>query len=220
MHISNKGEEIWVTKFDEDSAQKFRDSIMLLTKVNQQKPITIYIDSYGGAVDSLAAMIETIDSIPNPVITVAVGKAMSCGAILLSHGDVRFCGPNSRIMIHEVSSGTIGDVHDMKADTQEAQRLNTHFMGILAKNCGFKNYDEIRKVIKEQDGRDRYFSANDAIEFGIVDVVGMPMVTSQIMYEINVLPSKPSITRKKIKSIKKSDTKQKIKNEKSNKKPN
>jgi ATP-dependent Clp protease protease subunit len=160
-------------------------------------------------------MIETLDNVPNTVITVAVGKAMSCGAILLSHGDVRFCGPNSRIMIHEISSGTIGDVHDMKADTQEVQRLNTHFMGLLARNCGFKNYDEIRKLIKAQDGRDRYLNANEAIEFGIVDVVGMPHVTSQIMYEINVLPSKPSLTRKRIKGIKKSDIKQKSNSKKS-----
>jgi ATP-dependent Clp endopeptidase proteolytic subunit ClpP len=215
MHISSKTDEIWVTKFDEDAVQKFRDSVIALSKTNPQKPITIYIDSYGGAVDALAAMIETLDTIPNTVITVAVGKAMSCGAILLSHGDVRFCGPNSRVMIHEVSSGTIGDVHDMKADTQEAQRLNSHFMGLLARNCGFKNYDEIRKLIKAQDGRDRYLNANEAVEFGIVDVVGMPLVTSQIMYEINVLPSKPSLTRKKMKGIKKSDIKQKSNSKKS-----
>lgn len=216
LNHKSTNDEIWVNKFDHEQAIKLREQIMSISKINPQKPIIVYIDSYGGAVDALASMIETFDSVPNPIITVAVGSAMSCGAILLSHGDVRFCGPNSRIMIHEVSSGTIGDVHDMKADTQEAQRLNTHFMGILAKNCGFKNYDELRKVIKEQDGRDRYLSADSAVEFGIVDVVGMPMVTSQVMYEINVLPTKPPVTRKKIKSIKKSDLKQKSKNDKSN----
>ena len=55
--------------------------------------------------DCLASMIETMDEVPNPIITVAHGMAMSCGAVLLSHGDIRFVGKNSRIMVHEVSGG-------------------------------------------------------------------------------------------------------------------
>jgi ATP-dependent Clp protease, protease subunit len=190
---SIKGGEIWVTKFDEESAQKFRALVMEASKLDPSKPIVIYIDSYGGYVDSLAKMIETIDEIPNPVITACLGKAMSCGAILLSHGDVRFLGPHSRVMVHEISSGTFGDVHDMHADVKETVRMNNYFMGLLAKNCGFKSYAELRSIIKDQDGRDRYLFGDDAVKFGIVDVIGTPRISGKILYEVSKQPKKASI---------------------------
>lgn len=190
--------EIWVTKFDEDHAQKFRKQVLEASKSDPNKPVLIYIDSYGGYVDALAKMIETLDEIPNPVVTVCMGKAMSCGAMLLSHGDVRFLGRHSRIMIHEVSSGTFGNVQDMKEDTKETVRLNEYFMGQLARNCGFKNYEEFRAVIKEQDGRDRYLVGNDALKFGIVDAIGLPKVTGRVIYEIAKQPIKaPAANRNK-----------------------
>lgn len=190
--------EIWVTKFDEEHAQKFRKAVLEISKSDSQRPIIIYIDSYGGYVDALAKMIETLDEIPNPIITACMGKAMSCGAMLLSHGDVRFLGHNSRVMIHEVSSGTIGNVQDMKEDVKETVRLNEHFMGLLARNCGFKNYEEFRAVIKEQDGRDRYLVGKDALNFGIIDAIGLPKVTGRVIYEISKQPTKaPSSGRNK-----------------------
>ena len=190
--LEEKNDEIWVCKFDEDSAQKFRKEVVELSKMDPKRPITVYIDSYGGSVDALAKMVETMDEVPNPIITSCVGKAMSCGAMLLSHGDLRFCGKHSRIMIHEVSGGTLGDVHDMHADVQEAKRLNEYFMGILARNCGLKSYSELRKLIKEQDGRDRYMDAGDAVKFGIVDAVGTPKTHSAALYEVQATPIKPS----------------------------
>lgn len=182
--ISPKSQEIWVTKFDEESAQKFRAAVMDQAKSDPTKPIVIYIDSYGGYVDALAKMIETLDEVPNPIVTACMGKAMSCGAMLLSHGDVRFLGRHSRVMVHEVSSGTFGNVQDMKDDVKETIRLNEYFMGLLAKNCGFKNYEELRSVIKEQDGRERYIFGDDAIKFGIVDAIGTPKINSRVMYEV------------------------------------
>ena len=184
--------EIWVTKFDEEHAQKFRKSVFDIAKSDPQRPVVIYIDSYGGYIDALAKMIETLDEIPNPIVTVCMGKAMSCGAMLLSHGDVRFLGRHSRVMVHEVSSGTIGNVQDMKEDVKETVRLNEYFMGLLARNCGFKNYDEFRAVIKEQDGRDRYLVGTDALKFGIVDAIGLPKIAAKIMYEVSKQPTKQS----------------------------
>ena len=176
--------EIWVTKFDEEHAQKFRVAVQAATKGDPTRPIIVYIDSYGGYVDALAKMIETLDEIPNPVVTACMGKAMSCGAMLLSHGDVRFLGRHSRVMVHEVSSGTIGNVQDMKDDVKETVRLNEHFMGLLARNCGFKSYAELRSVIKEQDGRERYLFGEEALKFGIVDAIGLPKVSGKISYEV------------------------------------
>lgn len=180
--------EVWVHKFNEDSATKFRKEMVEASKGSpKNKPLIVYIDSYGGAVDGLASMIQTMDSIPNPVITVCYGKAMSCGAILLSHGDWRFCTPHSRVMVHEVSSGTFGDVHDNKNNVDESQRLNRYFLGLLAKNCGIKGgYAGLRKIVKEHDGRELWMSAEQALEFGIVDNIGMPKVSISIEFDVTM----------------------------------
>jgi ATP-dependent Clp protease protease subunit len=158
---------------------------MEVAKSDPSRPVVIYIDSYGGYVDALAKMIETLDEIPNPVVTACMGKAMSCGAILLSHGDVRFLGKHSRVMVHEVSSGTFGNVQDMKDDVKETVRLNSHFMGLLARNCGFKHYEEFREILKQQDGRDLYLHGEEAIKFGIVDAIGLPKISGRMMYEVS-----------------------------------
>lgn len=190
--------EIWVTKFDEEHAQKFRVAVLDAARGDSSKPIIIHVDSYGGYVDALAKMIETMDEVSNPIVTVCMGKAMSCGAILLSHGDVRFLGRHSRVMVHEISSGTIGNVHDMKDDVKETVRLNEQFMGLLANNCGFKNYDELRTILKAQDGRDLYLSGEEAVKFGIVDAIGLPRIASKTFYEVGQQAVKaPAETRTK-----------------------
>lgn len=182
---SNK-DDIWVNEFTEKSALKFREQVMeQVSAYDSNKPIVIRIDSYGGLVDSLASMIETIDCIPNPIITSCEGKSMSCGAILLSHGDYRFCGRHSRILIHEISGGSIGDVHDVHNDASEMKRLNTYFLGLLAKNCGIKGgYNAFRKIMKSYDGRDIYLDAHKALDFGIVDEIGVPTVVPIVQYQI------------------------------------
>jgi ATP-dependent Clp protease protease subunit len=202
-------DEIWVNEFDEESAQNFRAELMDAAKGDSKKPIVVYIDSYGGYVDSLAKMIEAMDEVSNPIITVCHGKAMSCGAVLLSHGDIRFVGVHSRVMVHEVSSGAAGDVHDMHADALETQRLNKWFMGLLARNCGIKGgYDALRKTIKGQDGRNRYMDANQAVAFGIADAVGTPRIGQCMQYDISVAPPKRRMRdEKKSKPVKLKKTK-------------
>lgn len=194
--FGSKSQEIWVTKFDEEHAQRFRQSVLEVAKSDPTRPVVIYIDSYGGYVDALAKMIETLDEIPNPVVTVCMGKAMSCGAILLSHGDVRFLGRHSRVMIHEVSSGTYGNVHDMKEDVKETDRLNKHFLGLLAKNCGFKHYEEFRQVLKNLDGRDLFLVGEEAIRFGVVDAIGLPKIQSRHGFEVSKQPVKAAFANK------------------------
>jgi ATP-dependent Clp protease, protease subunit len=185
------GDEVWVNEFTEESAQKFREELLEEAKGNSNRPIIVYIDSYGGEVDSLAKMVETMDEVPNPIVTVASGKAMSCAAVLLSHGDVRFVGHHARVMVHEVSNATQGDVHDMYNNAAETKRLNRWFMGLLAKNCGIKGgYSAIRKIIKDQDGRDRYMDAKAALKFGIADVIGMPRLSRMKLYQIEAVPLK------------------------------
>jgi ATP-dependent Clp protease protease subunit len=206
--------EIWVTDFSDDAAIEFREEILEASKKDPLRPIVVYIHSYGGAVDCLASMIETMDEVPNPIITVAHGMAMSCGAVLLSHGDIRFVGKNSRIMVHEVSGGVgVDDVHNMFSDAAEVKRLNRWFMGLLAKNCEIKGgYEAIRKLIKDQDGRNRWMGAEEAVKFGIADAVGVPKVSRMKLYQVEVTPPKEKITKdppKKNTKGKKSETRHK-----------
>ncbi len=184
-------DEIWVTKFNEEAAQSFRDKVLKKAKLSATAPIVIYIDSYGGYVDSLAKMIETLDEIPNPIVTACMGKAMSCGAILLSHGDIRYCGRHSRVMVHEVSSAEMGDVHDNMNDAQEGLRLNKYFLGLMAKNCGIKGgYEGLRRIVKDRDGREIWMDAKTSVAFGIADKVGLPTVNSVVLFEVTDVPVK------------------------------
>ena len=110
-------------------------------------------------------------------------------------------------MVHEVSGGTYGDVHDMHADALETKRLNEHFLGLMAKNCGFKSYELFRAWMKEQDGRDRYMNAEEAKKFGIIDAIGLPKVTASTVYEIRMEKEKKSKKSEASKTAKKSDSK-------------
>ena len=150
----------------------------------------VYIDSYGGNVDGLAKMVATINEIPNQVITVCMGKAMSAGAILLSCGDYRFCDPFSRVMIHNVGGAAMGDLVDQKASVQEGERLNERFNGMLAKNMG-KTYDELLKLfLSAPDNRNLYLSPEEAKNLGIVDAVGAPHIVPQVEWTFYAAPEK------------------------------
>jgi ATP-dependent Clp protease protease subunit len=187
-----KSGEIWVNSFTEASASKFREEMIRAAMRDPSCPILIYIDSYGGYAHSLAKMIATMDQIPNPQVTICMGKAMSCGAILLSHGHYRYCDPHGSIMIHEVSAATEGCVHDMSNDVEDTKRLNKHFLGLLADNCGIKDgYKGLRELIKAHDGRDINLSAKEALKFGIVDEVGTPSININVTYETQTIITPP-----------------------------
>jgi len=188
---------IWVNRFDEYEARSVCQQLLQISAADPTVPITVYIDSYGGAVDSLAAMISTIESIPNTIVTVCVGKAMSCGAMLLSCGDYRYVGPHARVMVHEVSAGALGHVSDIKVDTQEIERLNGHWMNWLAKNCGLRSYKHLKSKMRSmlpQDGRDLFLTPQEAVKFGIADAIGIPKILRQNSYEIATVPEMSRLT--------------------------
>ena len=172
---------IWVTKFDEASAKSIVEEVRKLEN-KEEKPIVVYIDSYGGYVDALASMVGVLDSVKNKVITVCLGKAMSCGAILLSHGDIRFATPSSRIMIHEVSSGSEGNVNDLKNDVAETSRLNKHWQKIIAENCGYSPKEWSALFTNEK--RDIYLNPEEARRFGIIDRIGYPKLEEHTTYKL------------------------------------
>ena len=206
--------EIWVNEFTEESAANFREQVLEISKEYPDQPIIVYIDSYGGYVDSLAKMLETMNNVPNKFITACMGKAVSCGAILLSHGDVRYCGTLSRVMVHNVSSGSWGDAYSLKATSDEVMRINKVFMALLAANCGL-SYTELQAKIKAStDSREIWMDAQAARDFHIIDEIGAPLVQSCLQWKCMTItgdapkkrifeaPQKPAAPKKPVRTKK------------------
>lgn len=188
-------DEIVVNKFTEESAKSFRKQVVSRAMQDPNAPILVYIDSYGGYLDSLNSMLETIEQVPNAIVTICMGKAMSCGAALLAAGDHRFCGRNSRVMVHQGSGGARGPIEGLQNDVTEDKRLNKEMMTRIAKRCNIslKEFkDEMkRQLIKADDeARDLYLSPEGALKLGIIDYIGMPHVKPVVMYSVEPAPEK------------------------------
>lgn len=195
MMENDQNELIWVREITPPTAESFVSKIFAQSAEDPSRPIVIYIDSPGGYVDSLMSMLSALDFVPNPIITVAMGEAASCGAVLLSHGDVRFASPYSRVMVHEAMGGGVGNIHDAKNQVAELEYANSRIIGILAANCG-KTPEQIQNLISHVR-RDVYMSAQEAVEIGLVDVVGVPTVAEEVAYNVVVATAPPTTRRGK-----------------------
>lgn len=166
--------EIWVKgDFTAALAHEVRVAMLQHAAYSKDIPIVLYINSYGGQVDALNSILDTMDSLPNKVITVCAGTAMSCGAVLLACGEERYIGENSRVMIHQVSSMAWGTTAEIKNTVKESEKLNNQFIRILANRTG-KSYKQIKSLF--DSNVDKYFSAKESRKFGLVDKIGVPRV--------------------------------------------
>jgi ATP-dependent Clp protease protease subunit len=180
---------IWVNKFTEDSARAFVKQLHYQSKRDPTQPILVYIDSNGGEAYSLLTMIAALEQVPNEIVTCALSKAMSAGAMLLACGDVRFASEHSTIMIHEISAGTIGHIDDINIQHTNLTKLNEKLMKILVSKSKFKGgAGALRKLLASQ--RDLYLDAAEAKELGFVDHIGIPMLHKSLSVQY-VLSSNP-----------------------------
>jgi ATP-dependent Clp protease, protease subunit len=142
--------------------------LLFLESENPTKDIYFYINSPGGVVSSGLAMYDTMQYIKPPVSTVCIGQACSMGSFLLMAGAAgkRFCLPNSRIMIHQPSGGAQGMASDIEIQAQEILRLKKILIETYVKHTGQKY-----KTLEDAMDRDRWMSADEAKEFGLVDHV-------------------------------------------------
>jgi ATP-dependent Clp protease protease subunit len=145
--------------------------VQLLDLANQNhKPIHLVISTYGGSVDEMFSLYDTIKFLPCPVHTIALGKVMSAGVLLLASGvkGKRMIGRSARIMIHPISGGAIGTVFDVMNEAKEHARLQELMMDALVKETKIskKKVQEIMKV-----GHDCYLTPDEAIKLGIVDKI-------------------------------------------------
>ena len=174
-----------VNKFTEASAKKFQQEMAMAHNSGQQV-IPIVIDSYGGQVYSLMSMISAINSSELPVATIVEGKAMSCGAVLLSFGEqgMRFADPNATVMIHDVSSGGHGKIEELKADVKEAERLDEKIFTMMARNCGKKD-DYFKKKVFNKKHADWFMDAQEAKRHGLVNHLRVPQLSIKVGVDID-----------------------------------
>ena len=175
-----------VNEFTEDSAKKFHAEIAQAHSTGQ-KVIPVIIDSYGGQVYSLMAMISAIRHSDLPIATIVEGKAMSCGAILFSYGEdgLRFMDPDATIMIHDVSSMEWGKVEEMKAGAAEADRLNTKIYTMMARNCGKKD-DYFMRLVDKKKHADWFLDAEEAKKHGLANQLRIPKMTIDVSVDIEL----------------------------------
>lgn len=157
------GEEV-----NEHTANLIVAQLLFLAHEDPKADISLYINSPGGSVYDGLAIFDTIQFIKPDVATYGIGLQASMGAFLLSSGTKgkRFALPNSRIMIHQPSSGTQGKISDQEITLREGIYLKKRLNEILARNTGQK----LSKIEKDVD-RDFWMSSDEAVEYGLVDKV-------------------------------------------------
>lgn len=177
---------ITVNEFTEASVTKFNEQ-MCYAQNSGQKVIPIEIDSFGGQVYSLMAMISSIKSSRIPIATIVQGKAMSCGAILASFGaeGLRFMDKDSTMMIHDVSSFAFGKIEELKSDVRESERLNRKVYTMMARNCG-KNDDYFTDLIHDKGHSDWFIDAEEAKLHGLIDYIRVPEMKIKVDVSITV----------------------------------
>jgi len=168
---------ILVNEFTNDSAKNFRNELANAQRTGQ-RVVPVVIDSFGGQVYSLLSMMDAISECSIPVATVATGKAMSCGAVLLSCGapGLRFMSPSATVMIHEVSANAMGKVEELKVDVKEADRLNALIFKRMAANCGYHGDENnwFLNQIHERNHADWFLTGEECLKNMIVNHLRTP----------------------------------------------
>jgi ATP-dependent Clp protease protease subunit len=156
------------TSIDEQLANLVIAQLLHLESEDPDKPISLYINSPGGGAYAGLAVYDTMQFIKPKVKTVCCGVAMSMAAFLLSAGapGERSALSNSRVLIHQVSGAFEGQASDIAIHAREAVKLDEQLSELFALHTG-QHVD----VIREATRRDRFMSAEQAVEFGIVDQV-------------------------------------------------
>ncbi len=160
------GEEV-----DDDSANAIIAQLLFLESEDPDKEVTLYINSPGGVITAGLAIYDTMQYIRCPVATVCIGQAASMAAWLLAAGSpgLRRALPHSRIMIHQPLGGFTGQATDIAIHAEEILGMRRRMNSILARHTG-----QTEARIQQDTERDRYLSAVEAKEYGIIDDVILP----------------------------------------------
>ena len=152
----------------DDNANAIAAQLLLLSAEDPAKDIWLYINSPGGSISAGMAIFDTMNWIPNDVATVAMGMAASMGQFLLSAGTKgkRYATPHARVMMHQPSGGIGGTATDIKIQAEQMLYIKTQMAELIAQHTG----QSVEQITKDSD-HDRWFSAEEAKEYGFVDHV-------------------------------------------------
>ena len=156
------------TQINDQVANTIIAQLLYLSNQDPEKEIQMYINSPGGVIYAGMAIYDTMQMIPNPISTLAVGVTASFGTVLLAAGTKgrRYALPNATIHMHQPLGGAQGQATDIVIQAEEIMRLKTTLLQIMAKHTG----RSIEEVEKDTD-RDYYMDAKQAAEYGLVDQV-------------------------------------------------
>ena len=132
----------------------------------ETRDITLHIDTPGGSVKSGLSMIDVMDYITSDIITINTGLAASMGSVLLGAGTKgkRYSLRFSRVMLHQLSGGAVGNYQDMKISMAEADKYNKLLFDLLGKYTG-----KDPEIVLADSTRDKWLSSDEALEYGIID---------------------------------------------------
>ncbi len=159
---------LWVAgPVNDNMSTVVQAQLMFLDNV-QVKDITMHVDSPGGSVKSGLSMVDVMNYVASDIITINTGMAASMGSILLGAGTKgkRFSLKNSRVMLHQVSSGAQGNIQDIRISLAEAEKYNTLLFELLGKYCNKKP-----KEVLKFASRDQWLDSTEALEYGIIDEI-------------------------------------------------
>jgi ATP-dependent Clp protease protease subunit len=156
------------TPINDQVANVIVAQLLYLSNEDRESPIQMYINSPGGMVYAGMAIYDTMQMIPNPVSTLAVGMTASFGTVLLTAGAKghRYALPNATIHMHQPLGGAQGQASDIEIQAREILRLKDDLNQILAKHTG-----QTIDAIERDTNRDYYLNAKDAVTYGLIDQV-------------------------------------------------
>ncbi|MFF2371586.1 ClpP family protease [Agromyces sp. NPDC058110] len=156
------------TELDQNLGNRLTSQLLLLSAEDPERDIAFWINSPGGSVTAMLAIMDVMKAIPNDVATVAIGMAASAGQFLLSAGTPgkRVALPHARILMHQGSAGIGGTAVDVELQADDLRETRDTMLGLLAEHTG-----QPLERITEDSLRDRWVSATDAVAYGFIDRV-------------------------------------------------
>ncbi len=158
---------IWLgSEVRDDMANEICAKILLLAAEDSTKDIFLYINSPGGSITAGMAIYDTMQYVPNDIVTVGIGMCASMGQFLLSSGTKgkRYATPNTRVLLHQPHGGFGGTTSDVQTQAELIMSMKRQLASLTATQTG-KTVEQI-----ETDGdRDRWFTAQEALEYGFID---------------------------------------------------
>jgi ATP-dependent Clp protease, protease subunit len=157
-----------VGEINQASAARLMMQMFYLENLKRGQDIHFYINSPGGAVDDTLAIYDTMRFITSPISTYCLGRAYSGAAVLLASGakGKRFVLPHAKVMLHQPYGGVMGQAEDIRIQAEQIIKSKTELIQILSRHTG-QPADQVRK----DSERDKYFTAEEAKAYGLVDEV-------------------------------------------------